>query len=82
MSATIQWIHSPATDAGDARDLAPQGSVRALKERAVQLEAESAGLRRKVLELERTLARTEILLANARIREMELRDQVAELSGV
>lgn len=89
MSAAIQIIQAPfgalpAVDAGRAQggellEFTRKETNVMSAEQPTQLEAENAILRRELQAMQQALMQKDVLLKNARVREMELRSHLARL---
>ena len=89
MSAAIQLIHStpgampPAeaglTPGGDVLEFIRKEPSQARAEQETLLEEENVALRRALITMQQAIMQKDALLKNARIREMELRGDLARL---
>jgi hypothetical protein len=89
MNAAIQLIPSPlgalpmpeagVATSGDVLEFVRKDSSLPQAEQATQLEAENIALRRELVTMQQAITQKDVLLKNARIREMELRSHLAGL---
>ena len=89
MSTAVQLIHSMpgavpppgagAAPSGDVLEFVRKEPSLARVAEANQLEAENVALRRGLITMQQAILQKDALLKNARIREMELRSDLARL---